>query len=362
VLLGLAVLVVLWTVRLFRRHGRRLVRLLGVLLATVLVMANVAAAVNAHYNYFPTLGEALGRPPPDESTLGDARSSKGHVPDQGSVVTLDLPGTRSGFAARPAQAYLPPAWFARPHPALPVVLLLHGTPGTPSDWSEGGEAPAAADAWTAAHGGRAPVLVMPDINGSLTGDSECVDSPRGNAETYLIQDVPAGVVAQLGTRPPTQGWAVAGLSEGGSCAIMLALRHPDLFRAFGDYGGLAGPRDGETNADSASTVATLFGGSEKRFAEHEPADLLTQGDERFRGMGGWFEVGSEDAEPLAAAEQLAPLAQRAGVATCLVVVPGDGHTFDVWSAAFRDSLPWLAARLGMVPETPAMTTRCQRLP
>ena len=44
-------------------------------------------------------------------------------------------------------------------------MLLHGTPGDPTDWTDGGLAPATADAWAAEHGGAAPVLVMPDING-----------------------------------------------------------------------------------------------------------------------------------------------------------------------------------------------------
>jgi S-formylglutathione hydrolase FrmB len=237
------------------------------------------------------------------------------------------------------------------------VLLLHGTPGDPTDWVEGGRAQTTADAWAKAHGGVAPVLVMPDINGTYTGDTECVDSPLGHVETYLTVDVPAAVGANLGTLPPGPGWAVAGLSEGGSCAIMLALRHPDLFRTFGDFSGLAGPRVGETNDDTASTVAQLFGGSQQEFAAHEPADLLRS--TRFPQLGGWFEVGALDAEPLAAAQQLAPLAAPAGIATCLVVVPDGDHTFDVWSKALRQSLPWMAQRLGLVPPQPSATAPCQ---
>ncbi len=268
-----------------------------------------------------------------------------------------IPATASGFSARQAQVYLPPAWAAPGQAPLPVVVLLHGTPGNPTDWVEGGQAQMTADAWAAAHGGVAPVLVMPDINGSLTADTECVDSPLGRVETYLTVDVPAAVRADLGTLPPGPAWAVAGLSEGGSCALMLALRHPDLFGTFGDFGGLAGPRVGETNADTADTVAQLFGGSQQEFAAHEPADLLATG--RFPRTGGWFQVGSLDAEPLAAAQRLAPLARAAGITTCLVVVPGAGHTFDLWTAAFRQSLPWLASRLGLVPADPSTTAACR---
>lgn len=335
---------------------RRVPRALLGLLSVVALLASAGVGVNAYVGYFRTLGEVLGRPPPHETSLARVRARAGARAGHGTVVSLPVPGTASGFTARPAQVYLPPVWASPRQAPLPVVVLLHGTPGGPTDWVEGGRAQFTADAWAAAHGGVAPVLVMPDINGSLTGDTECVDSPLGHVETYLTVDVPAVVRTTLGTLPPGPAWAVAGLSEGGSCAIMLTLRHPDLFTAFGDFSGLAGPRVGETNADTADTVAQLFGGSPQQFAAHEPADLLTA--RRFPGVGGWFQVGALDAEPLAAARQLTPLAAAAGADTCLVVVPDGGHTFDVWAAAFRESLPWLAQRVGQVPASPAATAAC----
>ena len=338
-----------------RAVGRRRRRLVLVLVSVVAVLASTAVGVNAYFGYFRTLGEALGKPPPHSTSLARVRARSGARAGHGTVVTLPIPGTVSGFGAQPAQVYLPPAWSSPRQAPLPVVVLLHGTPGDPTDWVEGGRAQASADAWAAQHGGVAPVLVMPDINGTFTGDTECVDSPRGRVETYLTVDVPAAVRANLGTVAPGPGWAIAGLSEGGTCAIMLALRHPDLFATFGDFSGLAGPRVGETNADTADTVRELFGGSAQEFAAHEPADLLT--GTRFPGTGGWFQVGALDPEPLAATKQLAPLAAGAGIDTCLVVVPNGGHTFDVWSAAFRQSLPWLAARLGLAPTPP--TSPCQ---
>lgn len=359
VLLVLGVLVVVAAVFLVRRAVSRVVL---AVLSVVLMLASAAVAVNAYYGYYPTLGEALGGAQPDEGSLADAEAAAdaGALPSTGQVVPIDLQGTTSGFVPRQAFVYLPPAWFARPRPALPVVLLLHGSPGDPTNWTEGGNAQATADAWAAAHAGVAPVLVMPDINGSVAGDTECVDGPAGNAETYLTVDVPAAVQQSFGTLPTGKDWAIAGLSEGGACSIMLALRHPDKFVAFGDYGGLAGPRVGETNADTADTVTQLFGGSQQQFAAHEPANLLA--NQHFPGLGAWFQVGTDDAQPLAATEQLAPLTRAAGISTCVVTVPGAGHTFDVWTAAFRDSLPWMAARLGLVPASPTQTSSCQPAP
>lgn len=361
VVLALTVAAVAATVVAFRRRTSAAPRGLALGLATGLVLLTAAGAVNAHFAYYPTLGEALGGAGPDESSLATADADEGRIPARGQVVPVPIPGTASGFTAREAQVYLPPAWFARPRPQLPVVLLLHGSPGSPTDWTEGGDAAATADAFAAAHHGVAPVLVMPDVNGDPVADTECVNGPLGDVETYLTEDVPAAVVAKFSTRAPAPGnWAIAGLSEGGMCAIMLALRHPELFGTFGDFGGLVGPRVGDGNDDpDGATVTALFGGSQAAYAAHQPATLLADPGPGVAGMGGWFEVGSADPEPLAAAQTLAPLAQRAGIRTCLVVVPGGDHTFDVWSAALRSSLPWMAARLGLAPVTPELTSACQ---
>lgn len=326
---------------------RRASRVTALLTAVLLLLVTVAAGVNTYVDYDRTLGAVLGVEPADEEPLARLLRQT-TVPARGEIAPVTIPPRRSGFAARQALVYVPPAWFARPRPALPVVVLLHGTPGTPSDWFGPGLAAATADAFAAAHGGRAPILVAPDINGTEDADTECVDSPLGRVETALTEDLPAFVTSTFRTRPTGREWAVAGLSEGGSCAMMLALRHPTLFETFGNYSGLAGPRVGDTNADTASTVTGLFGGSEQAFRAHEPADLLAA--RRFPRLGGWWEVGDADAEPYAAQQALVPLARRSGIAVCSVVVPGGGHTFDVFSAGLADSLPWLADRLGIPSE------------
>nr|WP_246326486.1 alpha/beta hydrolase-fold protein [Actinomycetospora corticicola] len=323
---------------------RRSIRVPAVLAAVVVLLLNLAAAVNTYVDYDRTLGAVLGVEPADEEPLARLLRQT-TVPANGEIAAVTIPTRRSGFTARQALVYVPPAWFHRPRPKLPVIVLLHGTPGTPSDWFGPGLAAATADAFAAAHGGTAPILVAPDINGTEDADTECVDSPLGRVETALTEDLPAFVTSTFRTQPTGRAWAVAGLSEGGACATMLALRHPTTFETFGDYAGLAGPRVGDTNADTASTVSGLFGGSEQAFRAHEPSSLLQS--RRFPRLGGWFEVGDADAEPLAAQQALVPLARRSGVAVCAVIVPGGGHTFDVFSAGFADSLPWMAARLGL---------------
>jgi S-formylglutathione hydrolase FrmB len=339
--IGLVALVValvaaaVWWAR--RWYGRTLL----VVLAVVAVAANVLAGVNAYYGYYLTLGQAIGLPGRDGASL--AELDRRAAPATGIVVGIDIPGGRSRFAVRPAQVYLPPAWFTRPRPRLPVLVLLHGSPGAPTDWIDGGMAEQTLDDWAATHHGRTPIVVMPDVNGSLTGDTECVDSPAGNAETYLARDLPDFVHSRFFSRPPGRSWAVAGLSEGGMCALLLALRHPDVFGTFGDYSGLAGPRIGNTNV-IGDTVRVLFHGSRHDFDLHEPAYLLDHGHYRHL-LAGWFEVGSRDTGPFRAERELAALATRAGIPNRLVVVAGQTHTFVLWRQALAVSLPWLDRRL-----------------
>lgn len=324
------------------------------ILALPLTLMSAGVLVNRQFQYLPTVGALTSYGSQHETTeraLEKLRGTSKDASKLGYVVQIDIPGTKSHFNARPANVWLPPVWFADPTRKLPVIELLPGAPGSPSDWLVAGGAQQTAQAYATAHRGVAPIIVMPDPNGSETADTECVDSPLGNAETYLTEDVPDFVEKKFGAASATGSWAIAGLSAGGACSTMLALRHPDLYAAFADYSGLEGPTVGET-MQPALTTQQLFGGSTAEYDAHQPAKLLAT--KRYPGMGGWFEVGSIDTGPLAAQQKLVPPARAAGITTCAAVIPNGNHDFETWTQTFRDSLPWLAARLRLTA-APAST-------
>ena len=258
-----------------------------VAMASVVVTFMMAATlINQHYAYFPTPAALFGQiavdevpasrvvnmvraaaelklPTADETAAASVLAAPVARRTHGAVVTVDLPARRSGFAHRDSLVYLPPAWFATPRPKLPVIMMLTGTPSLVSDWTRAAHADQIADEYAAAHHGWAPILVFPDPNGSNLGDTECVDSPQGNAESYLTEDVPADVVALFGSAPPQ--WAVAGLSEGGMCAALLTLRHPEVFSAFADFSGEPGPVVGH---NKPATMRLLFDGSKEAWRDH----------------------------------------------------------------------------------------------
>jgi S-formylglutathione hydrolase FrmB len=183
---------------------------------------------------------------------------------------------------------------------------------------------------------------MPDASGGELDDTECTDSPRGKAETYLTVDVPAFVTTKLGVEAEGTKWGVAGLSMGGYCAVMLTLRHPTQFTVFGDYSGLDRP----TLDAPGQALTDLFGGDQATLDAYSPLEILK--GRSFPGISGWFEVGEQDAEPLKDTQGLAAKAEGAGLTTCLLVRPG-GHNFDFWHTSFEHSLPWMSAQLGLVP-------------
>ena len=98
---------------------RRVPRVLAIVACVVLYLAEAGLIVNAHFEYYRTLGEAFGGYGPGESSLQQAQQQAGTIPANGQVVPLAIPGTKSGFVGRSAQAYLPPIWFVSARPPRP---------------------------------------------------------------------------------------------------------------------------------------------------------------------------------------------------------------------------------------------------
>jgi S-formylglutathione hydrolase FrmB len=318
-----------------------------------------AATVNAHYYYFPTLGALLGRNAADQVSASEfqkmaygirlaggahGRARGGHrieLPDHGVVISFRMPGTVSHFSPRTGQVYLPPIWFQLPHPHLPVIELLHGSPGSPSDWTRGSGADLTADAYARAHAGFAPILVMPDVNGvSWWHDSECVDGPKGNAETYLRVDVRNAVVSAFDARADGASWGVAGLSEGGSCALQMGLRHPDEFRVVGDFSG-------DDHPWATGGLRSLFWGSTQSELQHaestyDPRVLLANWHSK-RGPAIAFAIGRSDGlQPKL--ERLYAAALRDGLPATYATYSG-GHEFHLWGRCLAGSFAWMVSYL-----------------
>lgn len=316
------------------------VRKVAAVAAVPLTMSGALLLINDEYGQWPTLGDLLGH-------TGLTGASALHLPPdagkngKGYLAALDPPATKSHFIHRPGSVYLPPAYFTSNRAKLPVILMLAGVPGGTTQWPTSGKAIATADAYAAAHHGRAPILLFVDNNGSATGDTECVDGPRGNAETYLTVDVPAFVTRKLRVQQSAARWAVVGFSEGGTCAIDLALTHPKLFGHFVDLAGDAKP----TLGNPEHTLSALFGGSAAEMASHDPAHLLAT--HRYKGMTAWFAVGvNERSSRQDVSRNLAAAAEKAGIKLHQFTGVA-AHNWQFASNAFERIIGDLCTELGL---------------
>ena len=233
-------------------------RVLAIVLVP-LVLLSTALGVDLIYGEYQTIGTLVGYTP--YASLGSievhkaamsvsdwrSKAQKGSLPSmpsQGKVLTVDIPNTESNFTARKAMIYLPPAALSDRPPALPVMELLAGQPGSPSRLIDAGNIAATMNAYAAKHDGLAPIVLVPDQNGEATHNSLCADTTQGNAETYLTTDVVNWAKKMLPVAKSARMWAMGGFSQGGTCTTQLVPRHPDIYGAMLPVDGELKPTNG----------------------------------------------------------------------------------------------------------------------
>ncbi len=276
-----------------------------VLAAGAVVLA-VAVQINLVFYAYPTVGTALGLPDPDRIDFAEvppptdpvvtgrpledawAPQAPTNLPASGRYTTVAIPGATSGFAARDAVVYLPPAYFANPRPLLPVLVMLAGQPGSPEDWLNGGKLAMTMDAFAREHHGLAPVVVVPDGTGSQLANPLCLDSQLGKVASYLAVDVPTWIKDAPAGRPRS---AVLG-------GRRIVLRR-NVFAAVGDQPSRGVPdvprpvRSGGADARRPPTDRRqAFGGDEAAFVAVNPLDLMKS--RRYPDTAGIIVVGTRD--------------------------------------------------------------------
>jgi S-formylglutathione hydrolase FrmB len=357
-LVWIAVPVTAAVLAVLRWHRQRgWLRRVAIGVALLLVVTTASVKANAFYGYRPTLAAVLGIPAanqidlsalprteplvvaPPEQPLSSTWHSPQGMPRTGRISAVTVPGERSGFAARQAWLYLPPAYLGTPRAQLPVLVLIPGQPGGPRDWLLAGRLASIMDAFAAAHDGLAPIVIVPDVTGSPMGNTMCVDSKLGAAETYLTEDVTGWLQTHL-QADPTQ-LAIGGFSFGGTCALQMAVRHPDLYPTFLDISGQAEP----TLGDPGQTVQQAFGGDQDAYRQVDPLDELPTA--HLPGSAGLMTVGRADTDFRRQAEEILALARGAGMSVQLDEVPGN-HSWGIASDALAKGLPWISGRLGLI--------------
>jgi enterochelin esterase-like enzyme len=311
-------------------QGHRWRRALAIVLVPAALLVP-ALGVNVEFAKYPTLGTVVQSDPYPELDLHATPATT--LPAVGEVRTVDVPGTRSGFPARPAVVYLPPAALVRDPAPLPVVLAFSGQPGAPSDMFTAGQLGRVLDAYAAVHHGRAPIVVSVDQLSAPGRNTMCVDSRLGNAATYVTQDVPAWLGSHLPVTPDRRAWGLVGFSQGATCAMQFVTGSPDRFGAALAISSELQPID--QNARHSADQA--FGGSVRAWERAAPIAQM-----RANGLGGhalWLTAGSSDRAFSANARTLGAAARKAGARTTTAFAPGSGHDWNTVQWSLREELP-----------------------
>ncbi|MCI2956942.1 esterase [Agromyces atrinae] len=253
------------------------------------------------------------------------------------VVDPPIGNEASGFDARPAQVYYPPAALVESPPELPLLVFMMGQPGEPS----ARVLASTLDDFAARHDGLAPIVLVVDQLGAPTADPLCLDTVRGNAETYLSTDVVDWARSNLGVSSDRTRWIVGGYSNGGQCAAYLGAVYPETF---GNIIGIA-PEEFAGESFRSEVLESVFGGDQAAYDAVKTPNILAAGD--YPDSWAVFAVGADDPGYIPDTKILAAAARDAGMRTEVRVLPGTDHGVSVIERGLAFGLETLAPRLGL---------------
>ena len=167
---------------------------------------------------------------------------------------------------RNVSVYLPPSYGSNPGRRYPALYLLHGIGDTDEIWTSG------AGPWQSivsvmdlgiAEGRYGEMIVVaPDERTRWFGSFYVDSAATGNWEEFTVAELVAHVDRTYRTIASAGGRGIAGHSMGGSGALRLAMKHPEVFSvAYGmnpAVAGWGGDLTGENPAFAAIRAATSF--------------------------------------------------------------------------------------------------------
>ncbi|WP_153407148.1 alpha/beta hydrolase [Nocardia macrotermitis] len=323
------------------RAVRWLTRLSMIVCCQCAAVVSVAVWVNDANGLYTSWDDLLGRTRMPTVTAADATEEPPVTFEKAGdrLVETDYQGPESGLDGE-VLVWTPPQYDQaayRDH-RFPVIMLLHGVPGSPLAWIRGGRAPELLGALM--RDGTLPpaILVMPRINpGSNT---DCVNVPGGaQTATWLAHDVPRMISSQFRVRADAKGWALAGDSTGGYCAAKLPLQYPKVFAT-----GLALSPD-DFHGDPAIIDDPALR------AANDPTQLAA------RGIPVSLMVVTSSSDPSSSPANARALFDAARAPTRVaapLILPEGGHNWGTWQATYPTVFGWVGTHLRPPSDGPLM--------
>ena len=271
-MIALTVISVALTVWLWPRLAGRgllwiLARLGMILMSQVSLVLVVALMVNSYGDFYPTWQDLVGGGGNQQVAFGQTSGGAGTAVNGviGGKLLVPVPGGADSVKDMPkgpadqvgqlsevrlygksshldalAYVYLPAQYFqpAYAHTAFPVITAYPGYPGWVQQLVQRMSLPEQVASMEMQGKMQPTILVLVSENVVAPRDTDCVNVVKGpQVDTFMSTDYAAAIRSGLRVTDDPRGWGLTGYSEGGTCALELAMRHPDLFGVVGDMGG-----------------------------------------------------------------------------------------------------------------------------
>lgn len=158
-------------------------------------------------------------------------------PAAGRLVESTVPSAALGknLLGDPAESrvvvYLPPGYDAAGARRYPTLYLLHGYLGNERLFTRAYQLETMLDGLVRRGAAREMIVVLPSGRNAYFGSFYANSPVTGGWEDFVSGELVAWVDAQYRTLARAESRGVAGHSMGGYGALMLAMKHPDVFTA-----------------------------------------------------------------------------------------------------------------------------------
>ena len=229
-------------------------------------------------------------------------------------------------ASRTYGVSLPPGYEQNSKQRYPVIFLLHGGHGNPTDWFIQNKGQALKTVEQLYTTGKLPpsIIITPDGNdkrgSSPYRDPEYIDGPNGKVSTAVGDELVKVVQSRYRTLTNPDFWAIGGLSSGGWGAINVGLHNPAHFSILFSHSGYFQDKSGPINSPIAY-IKTIPPQAKKRLRIY-------------------LDSGKSDIEEIDQAEQFAKVLNELKIYNLFREFPGS-HTWKYWRKHLADSLTFV---------------------
>jgi len=234
-------------------------------------------------------------------------------------------------ATRTYGVCLPPGYAQNLQQHYPVIFLLHGGHGKPSDWFEKAAALSTIEKLYTTEKLPPSIIITPDGNdkrgSSPFFDPQYIDGKNGLVSTAIGDELVKLIQNRYRTLPTPTFWAMGGLSSGGWGALNIGLHHLNHFSILFSHSGYFSDQSG---------------------AENSPILYIQQLPPKARShLRVYLDAGEQDGKYLEATQRFAAVLKQLKVEHVFYTFPG-GHglvgadsLWNYWHKHLADSLTYV---------------------